>query len=185
MRKLCVIFAAACCLPVLMSRAQDTNAPKTEIEFFEARTGTLMVKGFSQIGSMSVGTAVITVRAKQSLNVTSGHKIQGLAIDITEGNQPRERAYVDYDEIDPLLQGIKYLGQINYDVTPLPGFEAFYSTRSGLRVVAYSSRRQGGIQIYVQYADRPRIVLTSDQLTQLQGLIGQARETLDALKTAK
>lgn len=185
MRTFCIVLIAACCLPVFVSRAQDTNAPKTEIEVFEAQTNAVIVKGFSQTGSMSVGTAVISVRCKESVNVNTGRKVYGLAVDFTEGNQPRERLFVDYDEIDSLLNGINYLVKITYDVTPLPGFEACYSTKSGLRVVAYSSRRQGGIQTFLQYSDHPRMALTSDQMTQFHGLIGQAKDTLDSIRNAK
>ena len=185
MRTFCVVLIAACCLPAFVSRAQDTNAPKTEIEMFESQTGAIIVKGFGQTGSMSVGATVVSVRCKESVNVNSGRKAYGLEVDFTEGNQPRERLFVDYDEIDSLLNGINYLVKITYDVTPLPGFEACYSTKSGLRVVAYSSKRQGGIQTFLQCPDRPRMVLTSDQMTQFHGLIGQAKDTLDSIRAAK
>ena len=92
---------------------------------------------------------------------------------------------MDYDEIDSLLDGINYLNKITYEVTPLPSFEASFTAKSGLRVVAYSARRQGGIQTFLQYGDRPRILLTSDQMTQLHGLIGQAKNMLDSLKAPK
>jgi len=165
--------------------AQDTNALKTGIGVFEARTGAVVIKGFGLVGSISVGTDVISVRSKESTDVNTGRKVYGLAIEIAGDPVPRERTLVDYDEIDSLLSGINYLGKITYDVTPLPGFEASYTTRAGLRIVAHSDRKQGGIQTFLQYGDRPRILLSSDQMTQLYGLIGQARDSLDAIRAAK
>src|ERR1039457_4957122 len=101
MNKLHVILAAAFCSFALASSAQDTNALKTDLGFFEAQTGTVIVKGFGQIGSMSVGTDVITVRCKASTDVSTGHKAYGLIIEIAGSSPPRERIFVDYDEMDP------------------------------------------------------------------------------------
>jgi hypothetical protein len=70
---------------------------------------------------------------------------------------------------------------ITYDVTTLPGFEATYATKSGLRVMAHSDRKQGGIRDYLQFPDNPGISLASEQLVQFQNLIGQAKKSLDAL----
>jgi len=126
----------------------------------------------------------VSVRCKESVNVNSGRKAYGLEVDFTEGNQPRERLFVDYDEIDSLLNGINYLVKITYDVTPLPGFEACYSTKSGLRVVAYSSKRQGGIQPFCN-ARPTRIGADFGPDTQFHGLIGQAKDTLDSIRAAK
>ena len=186
MNKLHIILAAAAfCSLACVSPAQDTNALKTDIGVFEARTGAVIVKGIGQIGSISVGTDVISVRCKESTDVSTGRKVYGLAIEIAGNPLPRERIYVDYDEIDPLLGGINYLNKITYDVTPLPGFEASYTTKVGLRVLAHSVRKQGGIQIFLQYGDDPRILLTSDQMTQLYKLIEQARDNLNSIRTAK
>lgn len=185
MNKLHIILVAAFCSLALASPAQDTNALKTGIGVFEARTGAVIIKGFGQIGSLSVGPDVLSVRCKESTDVSTGRKAYGLAIEIAGNPLPRERIFVDYDEIDSLLNGINYLSKITYDVTPLPSFEASYTTKSGLRVVATSVRRQGGIQFFLQYGDEPRILLTSDQMTQLYGLIGQAKDNLTSIKTAK
>ncbi len=185
MNKWHIFLAAAFCSIALASPAQDTNALKTNLGLFEVQTGTVIVKGFGQIGSMSVGSSVISVRCKESTDASTGHKAQGLAIEIAGGALPRERIYVDYDEIDSLLSGINYLNKITYDVTPLPGFEASYTTKTGLRVAAYSARKQGGIQTYLQYEDDPRILLASDQMTQLYGLIELGRNNLNSLRPAK
>jgi hypothetical protein len=186
MRKFQIILIVVCCSFAFASRGQDatTNAPQTEMEVFEAQTGVVIIKGFGQIGSVTTGAGVISVRCKESANATTGRKEYGLAIEFASGQQ-REISIVDYDEIDPLLNGMDYLGKITYDVTALPGFEASITIRSGLRVVAYSARRQGGIQNFLQFYDGLKISLASDQLAQFQNLIGQAKSSLDSLRTAK
>ena len=92
-------------------------------------------------------------------------------------------ALVDYDELDALLNGMDYLGKITFNVTPLPGFEATFTTKSGLQLIAHGDKQQGGIRMFLQYNDGPRIPLASDQWTQLSKLIQQAKATLDSLRT--
>src|SRR5665213_658800 len=179
-----VLLAAFCSLAGAVT-AQDTNSLKTDLGIFEARTGVVIVKGFGQIGSITAGTAEISVRCKETADLSVGRKAYGLAIEINGNSFPRERILVDDDEIDALLSGINYLIKINYDVTTLPAFEASYTTKAGLRVTASSVRRDGGIQFSVQSSNTPRISLSSVQMTQLYGLIGQARKNLDDLKAAR
>jgi hypothetical protein len=182
MRKFCVVLIAACCSLAFASRAQDsTNAPKTEIENFEAQTGTVIIKGFGQIGSLTASTGVISVRCKESTDANSGQKEYGIAVEF-DADHLRERLIIDYDEIDSLLNGIDYLGKITYDATSLPGFDATFTTKSGLRIAAHSERRQGGIQCFLQFGDAPRILLASDQLAQFENLINQAKNSLDSLR---
>ena len=185
MRKFCVVLIAACCSLTFASRAQDTtnttNAPMTEIENFEAQTGTVIVKGFGQGGSLTTGAGIISVKLKESVDVGHGIKKYGVAIELAAG-QRREFFIVDYDEMDPLLNGIDYLGKITYDATALSSFDASFTTKSGLKIVAYSAVRQGGIHAYLQFGDAPRISIASDQLAQFQNLIAQAKNSLDALK---
>ena len=165
--------------------AQDTNFLKTEIGLFESRTGSVIIKGFAPIGSVVAGTDEIMVRIKETTDVSIGQKAYGLAIEIEGSPFPRDRIYIDDDEIDPLLNALNYLIKIKYDVTALPGFEASFTTKAGLRVMANSIRREGAIQHSLQYGERPRILLTSIQVTQLYGLIEQARKNLDAVKVGK
>ena len=89
---------------------------------------------------------------------------------------------VDGDELDSLVNSMDYIEKITYDVTPLTGFEASYATRSGLRFIAHSDRRQGGIQMFIQFGDTSRIQLNSTQLTLLRNVITQAKAALDVIK---
>jgi hypothetical protein len=57
--------------------------------------------------------------------------------------------------------------------------------KGGLQVLANSIRKEGGVQFSLQGDYSPRISLSSIQMTQLYGLIGQARKNLDAIKGGK
>jgi len=184
MRKICVVLIATSSLLVWASRAQDTNTPLTELETFEAQTGTVIVKGAGPAGSMTVDAVDITVQSKESLNVNTGQKAYGVAIEIAENNRRMRKALIDYDELDAFLSGLDYLGKIDYNVTTLPTFVAGYTTKSGFRAGAYTSQRRGAIQFFLQdySANSGRILITPTQLVQFQSLVEQARKNLDSLR---
>jgi len=183
-RKICAILIATSSLLAWASRAQDTNAPLTELETFEAQTGTVIVKGAGQTGSLTVGVVGITVLSKESLNVNTGQKAYGAAIEITGNNRLVRKAVVDYDELDTFLSSLDYLAKIDYTVTTLPTFVAGYTTKSGFRAGAYTSQRRGAIQFFLQdySANSGRILITPTQLVQFQSLVEQARKNLDSLR---
>jgi hypothetical protein len=184
MNKYLVVLITVVCSFAFVAHAQDTNALKTEIGLFESQTGVVIVKGFGQVGSVSTGGAVISVRCKESASAATGHKDYGIAV-VIEANQWRGLAIVDYDELDALLNGMDYLGKMTYSVTSLPGFEATFTTKSSLQMIAFGNKQQGGIRTFLQYDDSPRIPLASDQWTQLANLIAQAKTTLDSLRASK
>ena len=184
MRKLGVVLIAAGCSLAFAARAQDTNALKTEIGIFESQTGVVIIRGFDQVGSVPTSDAIISVRCKESTSAATGRKYYGIAI-VMEGNQWRRVAIVDYDELDRLLDSMDYLGKMTYNVTALPGFEATFTTKSGLELSSHGNKQQGGIRTFLEYDDSPRISLASDRWIQLAKLIEQAKATLDALRTPK
>jgi hypothetical protein len=102
---------------------------------------------------------------------------------VLESNQSRDAFVVDDDEMDRLMQGLDYLGKISYDVTTMPAFDASFATRSGLRIAAHSERREGSIQLYLEFGDVARIPVTPEQYAQFKNLIGQAKKSLDVTKS--
>jgi hypothetical protein len=187
MRKICIVLIATSSLLAWGSRAQDTNTPLTGLETFEAQTGTVIVKGAGQTGSLTVGALGITVLSKESLDVNTGQKAYGVAIEMTENNRRARKAVIDYDELDAFLSGLDYLAKIDYNVTTLPTFVAGYTTKSGFRVGAYTSQRRGAIQFFLQAysTDGTRILITPTQLAQFRTLIEQTRKNLDLLRTPR
>ncbi len=165
--------------------AQDTNALKTDLGVFEAQTGVVLIKAYSHIGEIAAGAEEITVRCKETTDASSGQVRYGLSIGLGSNPETRERILVDDSEIDSLLNGLNYLSKINNEITSLPGFEASYSTKAGLRVIATGLRRSGSVLYFVQYDVHPRIPLTAVQLPQLYDLIAQARKTITNLKADK
>ena len=186
MHKLCLVFIAASGLCAPAARAQITNLPPTELETFEAQTGTVMVKGAGQVGSLEVDALTINVISRESLNASTGRRQYGMAVEAGANDQRVWNKAVDYDEMDSLLNGLTYLAKIDYKVTAEPTFVASYVTRSGLRIGAFTSQRRGVIQYFLQdySTNSPRILITSAQLAQFQDLVDETRKNLDALQAA-
>ena len=166
-------------LPLCSHGQSSTNTPPTEIQNFEMQPDVVIVKGVDQIGSIATESGTLLVRCKESDNVATGQKQYAIAIAI-ETNQSRMVLFVDYDELDALIHGLNFLGKVTYDVTPMPAFDATITTRSGFRAGAHSERKQGTIQLFVQFADTVRVPLSPDQFAQFQNLVNQAKTSLDA-----
>ena len=79
-------------------------------------------------------------------DTATGHKERGLAIEIVEKGQLKDRILIDDDEVAPLLKGIDYLSKMDSSVTPLNSFDAAFTTRGGLRLAAQGTRQEGPIQ---------------------------------------
>ncbi|MBW8864398.1 MAG: hypothetical protein JF609_05645 [Verrucomicrobia bacterium] len=168
----------------LAALAETNDTIHTDIEIFETQTNVLVVKGFGTGGTVSVGAGLLAVRLKESYSPDVGNKLQGLVLDYSEGGE-HQRAVIDYAEVDSLLRAVDFIKSATYDVTGLPGFEAVYQTRDGFRVTGVGAHRQSSVQTYVQFAGCQRILLDSDQMSQLRNAISQARNTLDQLKSPK
>jgi hypothetical protein len=180
-----VIFLALLCALAGTVAAQDTNALKTQIGVFEARTNVVLIKAYGQIGAIALGSQELLVRCKETSDVSTGEKIYGLAIELEASQVQPQRALVDDEEVESLLNAVNYLARINSDATALPGFEAGYTTKSGLRIIAHFDRQDGGMVDFVQVADGPRVALSAMQMTQFYDLIVQGQRKLATLKATK
>jgi hypothetical protein len=185
MNKVKIILVAAACAFAIAAIAQDTNSLRTQIGLFEARPNAVILKGIGPVGSVQLGFGQLSVGYKQTKDINSGEKIHGLIIEVEGSQFASEAALVDDDEVDSLLNAINYLAKVNSDATSLPGFEASYMTKAGLRIIAESVRKDGAVLNYVQFEPYPRIALSPVQMTQFAALIQQAQKNLDALKAGK
>lgn len=170
------------------TRAQDSNAPLTNLEVFEAQTGIVIVRGTALIGTISVEAGTVSVRCKESTEPGSGRKEYGLAVDLKEGNRLEDTTIIDYDELDSFLNGLDYLSKANHSVTSLSNFDVLYRTAGGLRVDVYTSgKRSGAVQVALQssHVGRARVLLSMDQFARFQDLILQAKSRLDSLRTSR
>jgi hypothetical protein len=171
--------------------AQEPQASPTPVEFqtrlesLMSETGAVIVKGYTRVGSVtgSRGTAYVT--AWEVTDATAGHREMGVEVLIADPAAARpdaddERAFVDYDEITPLLRGIDYMTRLDNRATKLSRFEAQYQTRGGLVLLTFSAAGGQATAISTEGGRRPRFVLRPAGLAELRNLIESAKQALDA-----
>ena len=186
MKKLKIVLAVlAGALVCTAATAEDTNSLYTAIGVFEARTDVLLVKGFGHISSVALDSGELSLRCKETQDVGTGAKMYGLSFELEDGQAFSRHALVDDDEVDALLNAVDYLMKVKDTVTPLSGYEAMFTTKAGLRVIAHSDRKEGGALTYVQFCDSPRISVSPVQMMQLYNMIALGKKNLEALKAGK
>jgi hypothetical protein len=167
--------------------AQDTNAyayaPATRLESFVTNTGTVVIRGSADIGVVQANTGTITLKCREASDASSGRKETGISIDLNHNQQSKETRYIDYDELEPLINALAYLNKVDWSITSLNSFDAAITTRSGFRASAFSSKRSSAIEFAVRTAGtgNPPILMSRDQLAELRGLLEQARTKLDSI----
>jgi hypothetical protein len=160
--------------------------PRTKLEAFQARTGVVIIKGFSRIGTAAGldGTS-IEVETRELKDAVSNSREYGITVEVREAGSTGKRSlsFVDYDEIDPLLKGLEYLNRIDNAVTQLNRFEADYRTRGDLLISA-ASARGGVISLSISSGLFRRAVsfFKFEDLKVIRGLVIEAKNQLDAIQ---
>ncbi len=193
MRSLIAVFVyvSGALLVCGTAHGQLTNVwppfPATKLEAFETNADTVIIKASSPIGSVPARGGEVGVRCREITDAGTGHRESGIIMDLTLGADLADTLLIDYDELGSLLDGLEYLGSLDWSVTPLSGFDAVYTTKGGFRAAAFGSRRTGNIEFAVRSV-RVRaltLVLTRDQLGQLRSLVQQGKAKLDSLRKEK
>jgi hypothetical protein len=159
--------------------------PRTKLEEVEWRYERVLIKGFTQVASLSERGADIRVDAVELKDADSATRVTGLAISLKEtGENPREnRSLIDYDEIDRLLRGIDAIERVNESTTKLASFEARYRTLGDLEIIVFRQSRTGAaVSVTSGTCDRVTASLTLDDLDRLKAHIVEAKTRLDDLK---
>ncbi|MCA1607333.1 MAG: hypothetical protein LC775_18130 [Acidobacteria bacterium] len=161
--------------------------PRTKLEAVDGRYERILLKGFSRIATIRVRGAEIRVDAVELRDNSASTKAMGIAIVMREADQERineNRAFVDYEEIDPLVKAIDIAAKVNETVTKLAGFEARYRTRGDFELAVFRQGRTSGTAASVTtgICDRVTGLLTLDELELLRAHIVEARTRLDEIK---
>lgn len=173
------------------ARAADQLAvfpePLTNLEEMEAKPGSVIVKNYTIIGSVSGFGGALSVTAYEFVDIQSGRKEYGIGVEIEESGRSAERTdvekiYVDYEEMDGLVKGIDFIIKMEKSTT-LENFEAQYKTRADLTVTTFN-RATGMLRAAVSSGQfgRARVGLTLGSLADFRKLVVDARTALDKIK---
>lgn len=126
----------------LQSTETETQA-KTKIEQFSAKTGVVLIRGFEKIGTaQGLYNTSVNIETKEFTNVNDSSKQYGITIEAFKeaGTYDKKNtSFIDFDEIESLIQGIDYITKVTVDVTKLENFQADYTTKGALKISTFSS----------------------------------------------
>jgi hypothetical protein len=118
-------------------------------------------------------------------------RFRGIVISLREGqpvgdNRDRvneSRAFIDYDEIDPLLTAIDVMSRVDETATKLAGFEARYRTSGDLEIAVFRQTRSGNaVMLTTGICDRVTGTLSLDDLAKVKAMIQEAKGRLDEIR---
>lgn len=186
---------SACILLLLVSsvglaqEATDTSkrVAATKLEAFSARTGVVLIKGFTTIGMVGGGRGSVSVDARELRDAGNTKSREfGITMEVKEsGRLERENiSYIDADEIDSLLRGIDYISKIESSVTTLGNFEAVYKTKGDFSITTFSYNGEINVAVTSGRIGATKAFLSLSDLTRLKTYIVEARAKLDAAKAA-
>jgi hypothetical protein len=167
--------------------AQDATAPlllpATKLESFETNVGILIIKGTTEVGAVSGTGGDVTVKCREVSDAATGRKERGVALEIIEQGQLKDRLLIDYDELEPLLKGVDTLSKIDSSVTSLDSFDAAFTTRGGLRLAALGNRRTGSFRFGLRdlRQNLAPISFSREEMVRFSSLITEAKKRLDSI----
>jgi hypothetical protein len=158
--------------------------PRTKLEALDDRHSTVIIKGFTRITTVDVRGIRVDAVEMRDLGSAVG-RAKGLVITLREGGeQPKEdRAFVDYDEIDLLLNAIDAVSRADETVTKLAGFEARYKTIGDLEVGVFRQTRSGtAVTMTAGLCDLVTISMSLDDLGKVRAMFQEAKTRLDEIR---
>jgi len=162
-----------------------TSKAGTKLAAFQAKTGAVIIQGFSKIGTVpALYGAHVTIQAKEYANASDGSREYGMTIEVKEGGtlERENTSYIDYDELESLLNGIDYIVKIDGSVTQLDDFQADYRTKGDFGISTFSSGGQVLAAIKSGTIGQASAFYRLTDLALVRNHIASARTVLDSLK---
>ncbi|MEK6333980.1 MAG: hypothetical protein AABM67_03465 [Acidobacteriota bacterium] len=158
---------------------------RNNLEDFESRMETVLVKGRTYVATLRAQNGHARVEAIEIRDLSSSARVQGVVITVVaDGGPPGEiRALVDYEEIDTLVKAFDTLAKAEDSLTKLTHFETRYRSKGDFEIMVFK-QVTGGIAAAIEggFFDRSRLLMTLDDFVKLRWMIVQAKEKLDETK---
>lgn len=182
----CLFFASA---RWAFAETGANEKPKTKLEAFQQQTGSVLIKGYTEIGNVVAidpSPASTSVHAMEFASATTKNKLTGIVIEINTMSRRgmnvtgSERSFIDYDEIDDLLKGIDYISNAAKGVTKHDNFEVKYSTRGDFSATTFNSGN-GEIKASIDVG-RLSSHLPMDKFSEFRSFIVKAKAKIESTK---
>lgn len=161
--------------------------PRTKLEALEMRFDAVVLRGFAPITTVEI--TGVRIDAIDMRVLGSAQRAKGLVIVLPrQANSPESRitdnrAFVDYEEIDPLLRAIDTLSGMDENSTKLVNFEAHYRTHGDLEIKVFRQTRSGNaVTVQTGICNLTTETLTLDEFAKLKAMIQEVKTRLDELR---
>ena len=159
--------------------------PRNQLEEFESRMETILIKGRTYVATLKGQNGYARVEATEIRDTSNSTRVTGVVITIVaEGGPPGEiRSLIDYDEIDALVKAFDTAAKSDDSITKLTHFEARYRTKGDFEIMVFK-QVSGGIAAAAEggFFERTRLLMTLDDFVKLRWMVAQAKERLDEIK---
>jgi hypothetical protein len=153
--------------------------PATAMEAFQAMPGDILTVAYEDLGDVSG----VFVEARE-MRESGGRRVRGIVVTVPGRASGPEQAFIDRDEIAPLLKGFDALLAITTNPNgEFRNFDMRYSTRGELVLTASSTRQRGvvyGVEAGRMF--RTRHALNGGEFHQLRVLVEAAQQKLASLR---
>ena len=163
--------------------------PRTKLELIDRRQGAVLIKGFTRITTVEVRGVRIDAVEMRQLGVNARYR--GVVVSLREGERTSDnrervvesRAFIDYEEIDELLNAIDVISRVDETTTKLVGFEARYRSLGDLEISVFRQTRSGNaVLMSTGICERVTQTLTLDELAKVKAMIQEAKSRLDEIR---
>ena len=154
--------------------------PRTKLEALEDRHGIVIIKAFTRITTIEVRG--VRIDAVDMREINGAGRARGIVVSLDKegGRVEDNRAFVDYEEIEPLLNAIDAMVRVDETTTRMPGFEARYTTLGDLEIGVFRQTRSGtAVLLATGICDRATQTMTLDDLAKVKAMIQEAKTRLD------
>ena len=158
---------------------------RNNLEEFESRMETILIKGRSYVATLRAQNGHARVEATEIRDASNSTKVQGVVITIVADGGPAGeiRALIDYEELDSLIKAFDTVAKSDESITRLTHFETRYRTKADFEIMVFK-QVSGGVAAAVEggFFDRSRLLMTLEDFVKLRWMIVQAKEKLDDIR---
>jgi len=180
-----VIFVVAVFIPYIAIAEEASEKPKTKLEAFQSQTGSVIIKGYTEIGegivSIEPSGSILQVRAMEFKSAETQKSMSGIVMEITGVSRNNitgsSRSFIDYDEIENLLKGLDYISEASADVTKHSSFEVKYSTRGNFSATTFNDSK-GNIKAAIEVG-HISTHLPMNKFSEFKSLISKAKSKIE------
>jgi hypothetical protein len=176
MKKLLLVIAF---ISTAVARGQSTNVPLTLFETRYHAADHPLIRGMAIVPEAE--TLFLEVRAEKLTTLPGSNSVYAVSLRGRASNYT-DVDYIDEDEVDGLIRGIKLISQASHSITPMDDFEVTYRTRSGFSISKSSSGNNILIIVRSGRNNDQRVQVENYVLDDLAAAISAAKAKLSGLR---